>query len=59
MNKDQRPISTDDFTDAVKEILLAPKGEARSENRMPTREELSRRYRLERKSSDPVNGPKT
>ena len=49
MSKDQRSITDEEFTDAVKELLLAPRGEARSENRMPTRKELNERYKVERK----------
>ena len=40
--------SEQDFKDALKQILLEPKGEARSENREPTKAELQQRFRLER-----------
>ena len=49
MSKDRRPITDDEFTDAVKELLLAPRGESRSENRMPTRKELNERFKVERR----------
>ena len=39
-----------DLEDALKQVLLSPmESRLRSENREPTREELSRRYRLERR----------
>ena len=49
MSKKDRPITQKELTDAVRELLLAPRGEARSENREPTREELNRRYKVGRK----------
>ena len=43
-------VEEDEFLDALKQVLLAePESRPRSENREPTREELSRRYRLERR----------
>ena len=38
-----------DFEDALKGILLAPRTNARSENREPTKAELNKRWRLERR----------
>ena len=41
--------SREDLEDALKQVLLSPEGAwLRSENREPPREELARRYRLER-----------
>ena len=51
-------VERKDLEDALK-LLLKPRGKMRSENREPTREELSRRYILERKLPDPANGSKT
>ena len=43
-------VSREDLEDALKQVLLAPlESRPRSENREPTREELSRRVRLERR----------
>ncbi|MCY4285146.1 MAG: hypothetical protein OXC65_07335 [Thiotrichales bacterium] len=42
-------VDEDEFLAALEQVLLAPRGEIRSENRQPTREELERRYRLERR----------
>ena len=46
---DRDEADREDFEAALKQILLAPQGERRSENREPMREELERRYRLERR----------
>lgn len=48
---EREPITMADFTDAVKQVLLAPVGKIKSENRMPTKEELNQRWKLEK-----VNG---
>ena len=42
-------VEEDEFFAALEQVLLAPQGNVRSENREPTREELNRRYRLERR----------
>ena len=43
-------VTRKDFEDALAQVLLAPmESRPRSENREPTREELSRRYRMERR----------
>lgn len=43
-------VSREDLEDALKQVLLAPmESRPRSENREPTREELNRRVRLERR----------
>ena len=43
-------VTLDDLEDALRQVLLAPvESRPKSENREPTREELSRRYRLERR----------
>ena len=44
-------VTREDLEDALKQVLLASmESRPRSENREPTREELNRRYRLERRS---------
>lgn len=45
----RRDVSERDFMDALKQILLSPKGEARSENREPTKAELQQLFRLDRR----------
>ena len=47
---DRRDVSDKDLKDALKGVLLAPRGKARSENRQPTKEELAERYSLDRRS---------
>ena len=42
-------VSAKDLKGALKGVLLAPRGEARSENREPTKRELAKRYRLDRR----------
>ena len=43
-------VTREDLEDALKQVLLAPlESRPRSENREPTREELNRRVRLERR----------
>ncbi len=42
-------VTREDLEDALAQVLLVPQGSVRSENREPTREELERRYRLERR----------
>lgn len=55
MNKRQfdkeprREVSKRDFMDALKQVLLAPRSKARSEDHEPTTEELNQRWRLDRK----------
>ena len=46
---ERRKVSPKDFTDALKGVLLAPRGKARSENREPSKAELEARHRLDRK----------
>ena len=46
---ERQEVDEDEFLAALEQVLLAPRGEVRSENRQPTREELERRYRLERR----------
>ena len=43
-------VTREDLEAALKQVLLAPQGSVKSENREPTREELNRRYRLERRT---------
>ena len=42
-------VEEDELFAALEQVLLAPQGSVRSENREPTREELSRSVRLERR----------
>ncbi len=49
---ERRPASRRDFEDALKSVLLAPRTKVRSENREPTKAELGRRYKLDRKYED-------
>lgn len=50
INKVQRdPVACRDLEDALKQVLTAPRGEVRSENREPTREELKQRRKLRRR----------
>ena len=46
---ERRDVSHKDVKDALKGVLLAPRGKARSENREPKKAELEARYRLDRK----------
>lgn len=46
---EREPVTFADFTEAVKQILLAPVGKAKSENREPTREELEQKWKLVKK----------
>ena len=48
----RRPVTKDEFLEALESILLAPRGDTRSENREPTKEELERRYRLDRRKGE-------
>ena len=45
---ERAPVARKDFEEALKGVLAAPRTSARSENREPTREELDRRWKLER-----------
>ena len=48
---DRREISKRDLEDALKQVLIAPsENRPRSENREPTKEKLTARYRLDRRS---------
>ena len=56
MNRDQhdkterRETSKRDVEDALKQLLIAPaEDRPKSENREPSKEELSKRYRLDRR----------
>ena len=49
--KEHGEISRKDFEDALKAVLLAPRGEAKTENREPTKEELETRWKLARGKS--------
>lgn len=48
----RRPVSEDDLKDALEQVLLAPRGKVRSENREPTKEELEKKWRLDRENND-------
>ena len=43
------PIAMDDFTEAVRSVLLKPMKPPPSENRQPTKEELNQGWKLERR----------
>ncbi|MCY4641421.1 MAG: hypothetical protein OXC41_01775 [Gammaproteobacteria bacterium] len=45
---ERRGVSEADFKDALKQVLLAPRGEARSETYEPVIEELNQKWRLDR-----------
>ena len=48
---DRREATKEDLEDALKQVLIASvEDRPRSENREPTKEELSKRYRLDRRS---------
>lgn len=42
-------VTRKDFEDALKQVLGAPRGELRSENREPTTAELNERWKLTRR----------
>ena len=46
---DRRSASEKDIKDALESVLLAPRTNVRSENREPTKKEISKRYRLDRR----------
>ena len=50
---ERRDVSDKDLKDALKGVLLGPRGKTRSENREPTKKELGARYRLDRRSRKP------
>ena len=45
----RRKVTREDLEDALATVFLAPKGDVRSENREPTKAELERKHRLDRK----------
>ena len=45
---DRREVSADDLSDALKDVLLALRGKARSENPEPSKDETGKRYRMDR-----------
>ena len=47
---ERRDASDKDLKDALKDVLLAPRGKTRSRNREPTKVELEARHRLDRKA---------
>ncbi len=49
--KEHGEMSREDFEDALKSVLLAPRGEAKTENREPSKEELETRWKLTRRKS--------
>ncbi|MDE0692583.1 MAG: hypothetical protein OXI55_10120 [Gammaproteobacteria bacterium] len=50
INKVQRdPVTRTDLEDALKQVLTAPRGDVRSENREPTKQELERRWKMRRR----------
>ena len=49
----RRDVSKKDVADALKQVLIAPaEDRPKSENREPSKEELSKRYRLDRRSRE-------
>ncbi len=46
---ERREVSKNDVEDALKSVLTVPRGQSRSENREPSKAELERRYRLDRR----------
>ena len=46
---DRKPVTLDEFTSFVRQILSTPVSARKSENREPTREELNRKWKLVRK----------
>ncbi len=52
-NIEHRKITKDEFEDAVKQILLSrPEKRELLEKRMPTREELKKKWKLEKKNKN-------
>ena len=49
---ERREVSKRDLLDALKGVLLAPRGKARSKNREPTKADLEARYRLDRNAAE-------
>ena len=47
---EREEVSREDLEDAFK-MLLAPRGEAKTENREPSKEELETRWKLTRRKS--------
>ena len=47
---ERREVGKRDLLDALKGVLLAPRGKTRSENREPTKTELEARHRLDRRA---------
>lgn len=56
MNKDEfdkterHNVSDKDLKDALKDVLLAPRTKVRSQNREPGKDELEKRFRLDRRN---------
>lgn len=48
---DRDEVTREDFEVALKSVLLAPRGKAKSENREPTKAELGSRWKLRRRQS--------
>ena len=46
--EERRPVSKRDFEDAVGQIMTAPRGKSKRENREPTKAEREERFRLVR-----------
>ena len=47
---ERRSVTRDDLEDALRDVLLAPRIKTRSENREPSKDEVGKRYRLDRRS---------
>ena len=46
---DHRPVTQKDFDATLRQVLLAKPKAKRGQNRQPTKAELQRRYRLDRR----------
>ena len=47
---ERREVSEVDFKDALKQVLLAPRGKTKSENRQPREAEFNQKWRLDKSS---------
>lgn len=48
----RRDAKRTDLLAALRQVLLAPRTDVRAENREPTKPELQRRYRLDKRESE-------
>ena len=47
---ERRDVTKADLEAALRDVLLAPRTKTRSENREPSKDEVGKRYRLDRRS---------